>query len=50
MTTLIKAGVTEQQIDALVRKGALDRYQVTSSAGSVENRFKLHRDWRTLRI
>ncbi len=36
-------------LDELVRRGVLDKYQVTTGKGSVENRFKIHRDWRSLR-
>ncbi len=31
-------------LDHLVRKGVVDKYQVTSGKGSLENRFKLYRD------
>jgi hypothetical protein len=43
------AGFSPAQIDGAVRKGALDRYQVTTGSGSRQNRFKIHRDWRSLR-
>lgn len=42
-------GFQAQDLDTLVRKGVLDKYQVTTGTGSRENRFKLHRDWRALR-
>lgn len=44
------AGVGNQELDALVRQGIIDKYQVTTGKGTVENRFKLHRDWRSLRL
>jgi hypothetical protein len=42
-------GIAAETIDALVRKGIVDKYQVTTGKGNQENRFKLHRDWRSLR-
>lgn len=46
---LEKAGFQTADIDTAVRKGLLDKYQVTTGKGSTENRYKLHRDWRALR-
>ena len=46
---LTAQGVAAKDLDSLVRKGMVDKYQVTTGTGSLENRFKLHRDWRTLR-
>jgi hypothetical protein len=46
---LTAAGVAAAEIDYLVRKGAVDKYQVTNDKGARENRFKLHKDWRTLK-
>ncbi len=43
------AKVVPSDVDFLVKKGVLDKYQVTTGRGSRENRFKIHRDWRTLR-
>ncbi len=43
------AKVAPADVDYLVNKGVLDKYQVTTGRGSRENRFKIHRDWRTLR-
>lgn len=41
--------VAPNDIDFLVRKGVLDKYQVTTGRGTRENRFKIHRDWRSLK-
>ena len=46
---LVQHGVSPAEIDYLVRQGIVDKYQVTTGKGSRENRFKLHRDWRSLR-
>ena len=46
---ILKAGFPASVIDQLVRKGVVDKYQVTTGKGSLENRFKLHRDWRSLK-
>ena len=46
---LTTEGVAAADLDYLVRKGAIDKYQVTNAKGARENRFKLHRDWRTLK-
>jgi len=46
---LISAGFDDAVIDGAVRAGMLDKHQVTTGKGSIENRYKLHRDWRTLR-
>jgi len=46
---LVQHGVSPSEIDYLVRQGIVDKYQVTTGKGSRENRFKLHRDWRSLR-
>ncbi len=46
---LERAGFDKTQVDYLVHRGVLDKYQVTAKAGRRENRFKLHRDWRTLK-
>lgn len=46
---VLAQGIKAQDLDTLVRKGVLDKYQVTTGKGSRENRFKLHKDWRTLR-
>jgi hypothetical protein len=43
------AGVAAAEVDYLVRKGAVDKYQVTNGKGARENRFKLHHDWRSLK-
>lgn len=43
------AHVGPSDVDYLVRKGVLDKYQVTTGRGNRENRFKIHRDWRSLR-
>ena len=42
-------GIPMQLVDHLVRKGVVDKYQVTSGKGNRENRFKLYRDPLTLR-
>jgi len=42
-------GVSPADLDHLVRDGLLDKYQVTAGAGNVENRYKVHRDWRELK-
>ena len=42
-------GFDQELLGAAVRKGLVDKYQVTVSKGNVENRFKLHKDWRTLK-
>jgi hypothetical protein len=47
---VIAHGFTAKDLDGLVRKGLLDKYQVTTGKGTCENRFKLHRDWRSLRV
>ena len=46
---ILKEGFAPAVLDQLVRKGVVDKYQVTTGKGSLENRFKLHRDWRSLR-
>lgn len=46
---ILAQGIAAQDLDTLVRKGVVDKYQVTSGKGSRENRFKLHKDWRSLR-
>jgi hypothetical protein len=43
------AKIAPSDVAYLVRKGVLDKYQVTTGRGSRENRFKMHRDWRTLK-
>ena len=45
---LAKEGVLGPDISHLVTKGALDKYQVTNGEGSLVNRFKVHKDWRSL--
>ena len=46
---VLQAGFAPSVLDQLVREGIVDKYQVTTGKGSRENRFKLHRDWRSLR-
>jgi hypothetical protein len=46
---LTQAGFSDSVIDGAVRAGMLDKHQVTTGKGSVENRYKLHKDWRSLR-
>lgn len=46
---LLAQGIAAKDLDALVRRGVVDKYQVTSGKGSRENRFKMHKDWRSLR-
>lgn len=45
---ILKEGFAAAVLDQLVRQGVIDKYQVTTDKGSRENRFKLHRDWRSL--
>lgn len=47
---LLDAGFSASNIDAAVRAGLLDKYQVTVGSGARENRFKLHRDWKSLNL
>lgn len=47
---LMAAGFDAALIGAAVRKGLVDKYQVTNPKGNLENRFKLHKDWRTLKL
>lgn len=42
-------GIESQTIDYLVKKSVVDKYQVTTGRGTRENRFKIHRDWRSLK-
>jgi hypothetical protein len=46
---ILNEGIPPSALDHLVREGVIDKYQVTSGKGSRENRFKVHRDWRSLR-
>lgn len=46
---LLAAGFDNDLIGAAVRQELLDRYQVTTPKGNRENRFKLHKDWRSLK-
>ena len=46
---LEKAGFANADIDHVVRRGAVDKYHATTGTGARENRYKLHRDWRSLR-
>lgn len=46
---LTSEGVEGAHVAHLVHRGVLEKYQVTTGKGAKENRFKLHRDWRTLR-
>lgn len=46
---LREQGISASDLDDLVRRGVVDKYQVTTGKGNRENRFKLHRDWRTLK-
>lgn len=46
---LAQAGFTPAQIGAAVRAGILSKYQVTTSSGARQNRYKIARDWRSLR-
>jgi hypothetical protein len=46
---LERAGFANPDIDYVVRRGAVDKYHVTTGTGARENRYKLHRDWRSLR-
>jgi hypothetical protein len=44
------AGIAATVLDRLVRGGVVDKYQVTTGKGSTENRFKVHKDWRSLNV
>lgn len=46
---LKKAGFSSAQLAEAVRKSILDKYQVTTQTGARENRYKIHREWRSLR-
>lgn len=46
---LTQAGFTAAQIGAAVRSGILTKYQVTTASGARHNRYKIARDWRSLR-
>lgn len=45
---LMAHNISAADLAELIKKGAVDKYQVTNKNGSVENRFKAHRDWRSL--
>ena len=45
---LFEAHVTAPQVAHLVRSGLVDKYQVTNAKGGRENRYKVHKDWRSL--
>ena len=47
---LEKLGFSSTQIDDAVRRRILDKYQVTTNTGARQNRYKIHRDWRSLRL
>ena len=46
---LLAAGFSAELIGAAVHRNILDKYQVTAAKGNAENRFKLHKDWRSLK-
>ena len=46
---ILAESFTAADLNYVVNKGMVDKYQVTNAKGSRENRFKLHRDWRSLR-
>ncbi len=46
---LTASGVAVADLAYLVKRGVITKYQVTTGKGAVENRFKLYRDWRTLK-
>jgi hypothetical protein len=45
---LRQAGFEPAVIDAAVRSGLLVKHQVTVGKGSVENRYRVAKDWRAL--
>lgn len=46
---ILAASFTPEDVNFVVNKGVVDKYQVTNAKGARENRFKLHRDWHTLK-
>jgi len=46
---LTASGVAASDLAYLIKRGVITKYQVTTGKGAVENRFKLYRDWRTLK-
>jgi len=47
---LVVAHFDTATLDHMVRRGLIDKYQVTNAKGAQENRFKIHRDWRSLSL
>jgi hypothetical protein len=46
---ILAAGFTSDDVSYVVKKGLVDKYQITNAKGSRENRFKIHRDWHSLK-
>lgn len=45
---LKSAGITEETIQQAIRDGFVKKHQVSTAKGSVENRYKVLKDWKLI--